>query len=727
MDHNGRPQANGAAATAFHRRGAPTLRFAIGILATTLMVAVSHHAVAKDPDESETTRRIKTHFAASKEPDPVSQPSASVPGIRQPDFATPIGGVPFERDTDNASNRGPASMAKASRAADEHKATPDGEKPTLASGAPVSEVKPDSSWSSLWRTVFASDAPPPPSTPPASKPPASSSAMASEQRTSPTSYAERVVTHTSNAADELLQIVSPTNDADSSYEEVVPPSSGMADESVEPRAPRLFKLTESVVDSGSRAGVFGLGQQLAMRSDDVPPPESAGRSAVSSPQAAGSRRSLDDSSLLQPFKATNPAVHPSEGGSGLVSGDVSSQASQRADASSSLGMLGGQLTMSTDANYRSRAESVDQSTRLPESNRNASWTLPTMTNPLMLTQQPGSAATTATEGTRLAGYQEALPAPPDPENDDENPFTSGESEQSGSGESKTLAGAERVGEEPEDNTLQFLRTQTVLLEPGESQCDIGINYLFTENRFPILLLDNGNPVGADDVLFRIRELTIPLEYRVGLLNRVQGFIGAPIGWSNTQVALGDYEQFDSDGGFGDLDFGTTIQVIEGNAECPHGLVTISATAPTGGDPFGPAAVLAQSAPSLGQGFWSVSANALCIQTYDPLVFFYGVGAEHFFSRHFNEREIEPGNSWNYSFGVGFAVNDRVTLSTRFLGSYIEEVRINRQRVLGTNVEPMSIRMAATISKPCNRIVEPFVEFGITESAVESFFGITWTY
>jgi hypothetical protein len=109
------------------------------------------------------------------------------------------------------------------------------------------------------------------------------------------------------------------------------------------------------------------------------------------------------------------------------------------------------------------------------------------------------------------------------------------------------------------------------------------------------------------------------------------------------------------------------------------------------------------------------------------VFFYGVGAEHFFSRHFNELEFEPGNSWNYSFGVGFAVNDRVTLSTRFLGSYIEEVRIKRQRVLGSNVEPMSIRMAATISKPCNRIVEPFVEFGITESAVESFFGITWTY
>jgi hypothetical protein len=385
--------------------------------------------------------------------------------------------------------------------------------------------------------------------------------------------------------------------------------------------------------------------------------------------------------------------------------------------------------MSTSTNYRTLAESVANSPMLADqANEESGWSaaLPLVTNPLFLTQSPTAG------DAQLAAYQEeALPAPPpqdadDAFKDDATQDDSGSRQGTGN-EPKTLADAEKVGEEPEDNTLQFLRTQTVLLEPGESQCDIGINYLFTENRFPILLLDSGLPVGADDVVFRIRELTFPLEYRVGLLKRVQGFIGAPIGWSNTQVAIGDYEQFQNDGGFGDLDFGATIQVIEGNAECPHGLFTISATAPTGDDPFGPVPVLAQSAPSLGQGFWSISATALCIQTYDPIVFFYGVGAEHFFSRHFNEREIELGNSWNYLFGVGFAVNDRVTLSTRFFGSYVEETRVNRERIFGSNIEPMTIRMAATISKPCNRIVEPFVEFGITESAVESFFGITWTY
>jgi hypothetical protein len=90
-------------------------------------------------------------------------------------------------------------------------------------------------------------------------------------------------------------------------------------------------------------------------------------------------------------------------------------------------------------------------------------------------------------------------------------------------------------------------------------------------------------------------------------------------------------------------------------------------------------------------------------------------------------EIEPGTIWNYSFGVGFAVNDRVTLSTRFLGAYAEEVRIDRERVFGTNFEPMTLRMAATISKPNKRLVEPFTEFGLSEGTVSNYFGITWTY
>jgi hypothetical protein len=339
---------------------------------------------------------------------------------------------------------------------------------------------------------------------------------------------------------------------------------------------------------------------------------------------------------------------------------------------------------------------------------------------------------TASQAELVAFLQELAPEPADLDIElgaEREALQNEEKEaQDGEDSEKSLAGAEKLGTEPEDNTLQFLRTETVLLKPGKSQCDVGIQYLFTENDFPILITDSlGNVVAVDEINFRARELSVPLEYRVGLLDKLQGFIGASVGWANTQLALDAFDVFDNDGGLGDVYFGLTMQLAAASADCPYVIGTVSAIAPTGNDPFIGAIGFAPSAPSLGQGFWSISGNLLCIQPYDPVVIFYGLGIKYLFERDFLGAEFEPGMQYEYQMGVGFAVNERITLSTRFFGSYIEEFRVNDIRRFGTNSEPMSIRMSATISKPKNRFVEPFVEFGVTDDAVSSFFGIQYTH
>ena len=178
----------------------------------------------------------------------------------------------------------------------------------------------------------------------------------------------------------------------------------------------------------------------------------------------------------------------------------------------------------------------------------------------------------------MAYLQEEAPEPEDldinaegqPETaaTDEDTAEAGGEEEGGGGQGG-LAEAEQLGREPEDNTLEFLRTETVLLKPGDTQCDVGLNYLLTETEFPILLADDmGEIIGVDEIDFRVRELTLPIEYRMGLHPRVQGFVGAPIGWSNTQLALDTFEAFQNDGGFGDIDFGLTMQLAEATANKP---------------------------------------------------------------------------------------------------------------------------------------------------------------
>ena len=129
--------------------------------------------------------------------------------------------------------------------------------------------------------------------------------------------------------------------------------------------------------------------------------------------------------------------------------------------------------------------------------------------------------------------------------------------------------------------------------------------------------------------------------------------------------------------------------------------------------------------ALGQGFWAISAQLLCINRYDPIIVFYGVGYRHLFEREFSGVLFAPGEQLNYQLGVGFAVNDRVTLSATFQGFYISDTLLNRTAFAGTNIEPLSLRFAATIARH-ERILEPFALIGMTDSAPAASIGLTIT-
>ena len=294
-------------------------------------------------------------------------------------------------------------------------------------------------------------------------------------------------------------------------------------------------------------------------------------------------------------------------------------------------------------------------------------------------------------------------------------------------EPENLMTAKKLGEEPPDNSLQFLRTATVLLKPGQTQYDVGLTYTFSENQFPFLFSEGGVVTDVDKANFRLRSLEVPFEMRCGLAKRVQMFVGSSVGWSNAEFSVFDVEDYQNDGGLGDVYGGLTIQFRDATACSPYLIGTGGFTAPTGGDPFSTADGLSPAGPSLGNGFWTIFGNLLWIRSYDPVTVFYGFGAKHSFEHEYIGLNFEPGNEFNYAFGVGFAVNERLTLSTRFRGAWIDNLEVEGQRIAGSSLEPMSIRMAATLAQQKNRIVEPFVEFGITEDATTANFGMIWTF
>lgn len=286
---------------------------------------------------------------------------------------------------------------------------------------------------------------------------------------------------------------------------------------------------------------------------------------------------------------------------------------------------------------------------------------------------------------------------------------------------ESVADAESLGREPENVGLQFLRTQTVLLKPSQWQFDTGLWYTIAESDFPTVV---GGSV-VTEARIRQRLLAVPFEARYGLTSGIQLFASTSIGYSSTELArIGFDDTITDTGGIGDVSFGLSAQLIPGSACRPELVGTLGVTAPTGDAGLSTAFLTPEA--TLGEGFWGFTGSLLWVRSYDPVILFYGVGANLRLDAELSGVDVDPGERFLYQLGVGFAVNRHVTLSTAFLGSYWVEDRFDGVRVPGGVREPLRLRFAATIGKSC-RIVEPFAEIGMTEDAPSSRIGITWTF
>ena len=294
---------------------------------------------------------------------------------------------------------------------------------------------------------------------------------------------------------------------------------------------------------------------------------------------------------------------------------------------------------------------------------------------------------------------------------------------------------EQAVEQIDQAPLTFLRAQSILLDPGERQIDIGMQYAIADG-FVLNALSDASPPAGDDIALTLRArqrlLLVPLAVRYGLTENVQLFYNLPFGWSNAELAIpGAFDEWSNRAGIGDVNAGATLLVYDGCGSGPNILTTFAFTAPTGNADFFVAGLAPNS--RLGEGFWAVSSQVLVTHTMDPCVLFYSLGYRHRFDANFNAGprlpgriRVNPGEQFIYQLGVGFAANDSVTFSTSFVGAYITEDQIDGRRIQGGITEPMRLRFAATIAKPC-KIVEPFAEIGMTRDAANSRFGITWTY
>ncbi|MCI5162196.1 MAG: transporter [Candidatus Electrothrix sp. AX5] len=264
-----------------------------------------------------------------------------------------------------------------------------------------------------------------------------------------------------------------------------------------------------------------------------------------------------------------------------------------------------------------------------------------------------------------------------------------------------------LGQEPDEDLRQiFLRQATVLLKPGEKELGIALNY--TRDEYANL---------------RNRQWSIPLSLRLGITDKLEGAVSLPLNWIQQEIFVEDSISKNDVAGIGDVGAGLKYLFKQQDKEWPDMIGSFSFSAPThdGAHPADPQDI------SVSSGYWQTSAGLTLVKAYDPAVLFGSIGWTHAFEKNIDGIDLAPGDSFNYSFGMGFSINNQITMSSQFLGAYQTETEMNGAELSGSSSEPMSLQTGLTYRIGKGRYLEPAVIFGLNNDAKDTALMLSYTH
>lgn len=264
-----------------------------------------------------------------------------------------------------------------------------------------------------------------------------------------------------------------------------------------------------------------------------------------------------------------------------------------------------------------------------------------------------------------------------------------------------------LGQEPDEDLRQiFLRESNVLLKPGEKEVDVALSY--TRDEYANL---------------RSRQWSIPLSLRFGITTKLEGTVELPLSWNQREALATNSVSKNDATGIGDIGAGLKYIFKQQDKEWPDIIGSFSFNAPTGDG----ASPIDLNDISVSSGYWQTSTSLNLVKTYDPAVLFGSIGWAHAFEKTIDEIDFAPGDSFHYSFGMGFSINGQITMSSQFAGAYQVETKMNGAEIPGSSREPMSLKTGLTYRISKGRYLEPSVTFGLNNDASDAALMLSYTY
>lgn len=294
---------------------------------------------------------------------------------------------------------------------------------------------------------------------------------------------------------------------------------------------------------------------------------------------------------------------------------------------------------------------------------------------------------------------------------------------------------DRVGEAPEERRPQVAIVQQnsgVLTPAGTIVFEPSISFSHTDvNRFVV-----GGVAILDTVLIGVFEvtqadrdtITTSFGARFGISDRIEVEASVPYlarndTTTNTVVSgAGNAAQTSlKNDGLGDVEFAGHVQLSSGGGGLPFLVGNVRVKSPSGEGPFDVkrnAAGTEEELP-MGSGFWAVEPSLTFLLPSDPVVFFGNIGYLWNIPQDINKTigttligEVDPGDAIRVGFGMGTALNERVSLSLGYQHDFIAETK-----TIANNIKNDSERLSVgTLSFGVNFQVREDVSVNVGVSA-----------
>ena len=260
----------------------------------------------------------------------------------------------------------------------------------------------------------------------------------------------------------------------------------------------------------------------------------------------------------------------------------------------------------------------------------------------------------------------------------------------------------------------FLREERVLIRRGELQLEFSMFYSM-DTRDQLITVPGGN---SQLVKSKSREVSTSLLGRYALVNNLELILEVPFlvyTKGTDEFQMGGVEQTFDATGVGDISGSLRYQLWRETASIPDVIVELNGKSTTGDDLrfFGDEQLL-------GTGDWEVEGGITLVKTLDPVVFFGRVGYTHRFG--------DPGDVFSASLGMGFSLNDHVSYNMQVLGAFVDRPDID-ETTSGNDsgLEIISLQFAVTVLVSGRLFVEPVVNFGLSDDAVDVIVGINMPF